>query len=252
MQSPTHWCLKEHPAHIKIQSSARLSLLTFTCSVVCLLPQVHSNKLENAVLVAPVFHPLWCLEAQRKGMVINMEAILQVENLTKHYPGFLLDHVSFAVPAGTIMGLVGENGAGKSTTIHAILDLIKKDDGAVTFWGRDLSASKQMKEDIGIVFDDVNFYDTLTPAQVGKICSAAYQQWDDRLYQDFLNRFGLPTKKEIKTFSKGMKTKLCIAVALSHKPKPLILDEATSGIDPVIYLYQRDPVQYDDRHNLYF
>lgn len=163
-----------------------------------------------------------------------MDTILQVENLTKYYPGFSLDHVSFSVPKGMIMGLIGENGAGKSTTIHAILDLIKKDDGTVTFWGQNLSSSKQLKEDIGIVFDDVNFYDTLTPTKVGKICSFAYRQWDNCLYQDFLRRFCLPMKKEIKTFSKGMKTKLCIAVALSHKSKLLILDEATNGLDPVM------------------
>lgn len=163
-----------------------------------------------------------------------MDAILQVENLTKQYAGFMLDHVSFSVPKGTIMGLIGENGAGKSTTINAILDIIHKDDGTVTFWGQELSSSSQLKEDIGVVFDDINFYDTLTPAKVGKISSAAYKQWDEYLYQGFLNRFQLPSDKEIKTLSKGMKMKLCIAVALSHKPKLLILDEATSGLDPVM------------------
>lgn len=132
------------------------------------------------------------------------------------------------------MGLIGENGAGKSTTINAILDLINKDDGTVTFWGQELSSSKQLKEDIGIVFDGINFYETLTPTKVGKISSAAYKQWDEYLYQDYLKRFQLPTDKEIKTLSKGMKMKLCIAVALSHKPKLLILDEATSGLDPVM------------------
>lgn len=86
-----------------------------------------------------------------------MDAILQVENLTKQYVGFMLDHVSFSVPKGTIMGLIGENGAGKSTTINAILDLIHKDDGTVTFWGQELSSSSQLKEDIGVVFDDINF-----------------------------------------------------------------------------------------------
>ncbi|BDQ48674.1 hypothetical protein EfsSVR2281_04850 [Enterococcus faecalis] len=86
-----------------------------------------------------------------------MDTILQVENLTKQYEGFQLDHVSFDLPKGTIMGLIGENGAGKSTTINAILDLIKKDDGTVTFWGQELSSSKQLKEDIGVVFDGVNF-----------------------------------------------------------------------------------------------
>ena len=163
-----------------------------------------------------------------------MDAILQVENLTKQYPDFTLDHVSFSVPKGTIMGLIGENGAGKSTTINAILDLINKDDGTVAFWGQELSSSKQLKEDIGVVFDGINFYETLTPTKVGKISSAAYKQWDKHLYKEYLKRFQLPADKEIKTLSKGMKMKLCIAVALSHKPKLLILDEATSGLDPVM------------------
>ena len=163
-----------------------------------------------------------------------MDAILQVENLTKQYPDFTLDHVSFFVPKGTIMGLIGENGAGKSTTINAILDLINKDDGTVAFWGQELSSSKQIKENIGVVFDGINFYETLTPAKVGKISSAAYKQWDEHLYKEYLKRFQLPVDKEIKTLSKGMKMKLCIAVALSHKPKLLILDEATSGLDPVV------------------
>lgn len=164
-----------------------------------------------------------------------MEAILQVENLTKQYPDFKLDHVSFSIPKGTIMGLIGENGAGKSTTINAILNLIQRDEGTVTFWGEKLSAdSRQIKEDIGVVFDGINFYETLTPAKVGKISAAAYKQWDQTVYCDYLNKFQLPSGKEIKTFSKGMKMKLCIAVALSHKPKLLILDEATGGLDPIM------------------
>lgn len=163
-----------------------------------------------------------------------MDNILEVRNLTKQYADFTLDHVSFSIPKGTIMGLIGENGAGKSTTINAILDLIHKDDGTVTFWGQELSSAKQLKEDIGVVFDGINFYETLTAAKVGKISQTAYKQWEDRLYREYLNRFQLPTDKEIKTFSKGMKMKLCIAVALSHRPKLLILDEATSGLDPVM------------------
>ena len=163
-----------------------------------------------------------------------MNAILQVENLTKQYADFKLDHVSFSVPKGTIMGIIGENGAGKSTTINAILDLIHKDDGTVTFWGQELSSTKQIKEDVGVVFDGINFYETLTPAKVGKIAGAAYKQWDGHLFQDYLKRFQLPADKEIKSLSKGMKMKLCIAVALSHNPKLLILDEATSGLDPVM------------------
>ena len=164
-----------------------------------------------------------------------MDVILQVDNLTKQYSDFKLDNVSFSIPKGTIMGLIGENGAGKSTTINAILDLIKKDGGTVTFWGQELTENtKQLKEDIGVVFDGINFYETLTPAKVGKISQAAYSQWDASLYQGYLKRIALPDDKEVKTFSKGMKMKLCIAVALSHHPKLLILDEATSGLDPVM------------------
>ena len=162
------------------------------------------------------------------------DAILQIENLTRQYPGFLLDHISFSIPKGSIMGLTGENGAGKSTTIKAALNLIKRDEGKVTFWGQDLSLSEGLKEDIGVVFDGINFYETLTPAKVGNISGAAYKQWDSSLYHNYLQRFQLPADKEIKNFSKGMKTKLCIAAALSHDPKLLILDEATSGLDPVI------------------
>lgn len=164
----------------------------------------------------------------------NMDVALQVENLTKQYADFKLDNVSFSLPKGTIMGLIGENGAGKSTTINAILNLIKKDGGKVTFWGKELSSSKQLKEDIGVVFDEINFYETLTPAKVGRISEAAYKQWDEYLFEDYLRRFQIPADKEIKMLSKGMKMKLGLAAALSHKPKLLILDEATSGLDPVM------------------
>ena len=164
-----------------------------------------------------------------------MEPALQINGLTKEYPGFKLDHVSFTLPCGTIMGLIGENGAGKSTTINAVLDLIRKDEGNILFWGKELSRNpRQLKEDIGVVFDGINFYETLTPAKVGKISAAAYRQWDPAAYKGFLDQFQLPADKEIKTFSKGMKMKLSIAAALSHHPKLLILDEATSGLDPVM------------------
>ena len=164
-----------------------------------------------------------------------MEPALQINGLTKEYPGFKLDHVSFTLPCGTIMGLIGENGAGKSTTINAVLDLIRKDDGNILFWGKELSHNpRQLKEDIGVVFDGINFYETLPPVKVGKISAAAYRQWDPAAYKGFLDQFQLPADKEIKTFSKGMKMKLSIAAALSHHPKLLILDEATSGLDPVM------------------
>lgn len=163
-----------------------------------------------------------------------MEAMLQVENLTKQYSNFMLDQVSFNVPKGAIVGLVGENGAGKTTIIKAILNLIHKDEGTVTFWGQKLSSSKQLREDIGVVFDEINFYQTLTPLKVGKIAGASYKQWDNSIYREYLRKFELPVNKKIKELSRGMKMKLSIAVALSHNPKLLILDEATSGLDPVM------------------
>lgn len=164
-----------------------------------------------------------------------METILQVQNLTKQYPGFLLDHISFSVPAGTIVGLIGENGAGKSTTIRAILDLLHTDDGTITLWGQTLrSNARALKEQIGVVFDELHFYEGLTSRQVGKISAAAYTQWDDAVYQSYLRQFAIPEGKTIKTFSKGMKMKLALAVALSHHPKLLILDEPTGGLDPVM------------------
>lgn len=163
-----------------------------------------------------------------------MEDILKIENLTKRYESFTLDHVSFSVPKGSIVGLIGENGAGKSTTINAILDLIKKNEGTVTFWGKELSSSVKMKENIGVVFDSMGFYETLTPKKVGRICKAAYTQWDAALYDGYIERFQLSQEKRIKEMSKGMKVKLSIAAALSHRPKVLILDEATSGLDPIV------------------
>lgn len=164
-----------------------------------------------------------------------MDHILAVKNLTKQYSGFKLDHISFEVPKGCIMGIVGENGAGKSTTLNAILDLIKKDEGSILFWGKELSPKdSSIKEDIGVVFDEISFYDTLTPAKIEKILAAAYKQWDKEEYYRLMNYFQLPVNKEIKTFSKGMKMKLNISTALSHHPKLLILDEATSGLDPVM------------------
>ena len=163
-----------------------------------------------------------------------MEAMLQVENLTKQYSNFMLDQVSFNVPKGAIVGLVGENGAGKTTIIKAILNLIHKDEGTVTFWGQKLSSSKQLREDIGVVFDEINFYQTLSPLKLGKIAGASYKQWDDSIYKKYLSHFGLSVNKKIKELSRGMKMKLSIAVALSHNPKLLILDEATSGLDPVM------------------
>lgn len=164
-----------------------------------------------------------------------MDYSLEIKGLKKHYNNFSLEDINIRLPKGSIIGLIGENGAGKSTTMKAALDLINKDAGEVLFWGKHLSEEpRKLKEDIGVVFDGINFYETLTPRKVGRVSKEAYSNWDMNLYKQYLEKFELPLNKEIKTLSKGMQVKLCLAVALSHHAKLLILDEPTSGLDPVI------------------
>lgn len=164
-----------------------------------------------------------------------MEYCLQVTDLTKQYNGFCLDHVSFEVKQGSIMGFIGENGAGKSTTIKAILNLIHPDHGEIQILGEDYKLqSREKKELIGVVFDECHFHDNINATETGLFLSKIYTNWDDALFKSFLNKFKLPLKKSIKEYSRGMKMKLSIAAALSHHPKLLLLDEATSGLDPVI------------------
>ena len=161
-----------------------------------------------------------------------MTNALTISDVTKTYPGFLLDHVSFMVPEGCIVGLIGENGAGKSTIINASMGLIAKDEGRIVVLG-DEALANATKEEIGVVFDGSNFPEMLTPRAIGRIMANIYQHWDAALFEQLLQQFGLPQKK-LKQFSKGMKMKIGIAVAMSHHPKLLILDEATSGLDPVV------------------
>lgn len=158
-----------------------------------------------------------------------------IKGLTKSYGDFTLDNLNLILPQGTIMGLIGENGAGKSTTIKLILDMIKRDNGTITLLGKDNKDNLRLtKEEIGVVLDDVGMSECLTPVQVGKIMELTYSNWNQEAYDRYLQIFKLPLKKKFKEFSRGMKMKLGIAVALSHNPKLLILDEATSGLDPVI------------------
>ena len=157
---------------------------------------------------------------------------LEINDLNKIYPGFSLNHLNLTLPSGCILGLIGENGAGKTTTIKLILDIIKKDSGSIRILGRDCtSATTILKEEIGVVLDEVGFQECLTPLQIGRIMKDIFHNWDPSLYDQYLQKFNLPNKKEFGKFSKGMKMKLGIAVALSHHPKLLILDEATSSVD---------------------
>ncbi len=160
---------------------------------------------------------------------------LEMKNLCKSYQDFTLDHLNLTLPCGCIMGLVGENGAGKSTTIKLILDMVHRDSGSVKILGRDNRDELSLtKEDVGVVLDEVGLSGCLTAAQVGKIMKHTFKGWDSGLYADYLKRLSLPENKAFKDFSRGMKMKLGIAVAMSHKAKLLILDEATSGLDPVV------------------
>ena len=164
-----------------------------------------------------------------------MEYLIEVENLNKTYPGFSLKDVSFKVPGGCIMGLIGENGAGKSTTIKAILDQIHTDGGKIRVLGKDVrKKGKEIREDIGVVLDGASFHETLRAREIGKFMGKIYQNWDEKYYQRLLKTFDVPGNKPIKNFSTGMKMKLMIVAAMAHHPNLLILDEATSGLDPVV------------------
>lgn len=164
-----------------------------------------------------------------------MKDVLTVKGLTKNYQDFTLDHVSFEIPQGSIVGLIGENGAGKSTIIKAVLGLIKKDDGEITLFGRqDGALNKEIKEQIGVVFDGSNFSGDLSPRKLNKVFKDIYRSWDEDLYISLLEKMAVPVNQKIKTFSKGMKMKLSLVAAFAHHPKLLILDEATSGLDPVM------------------
>ncbi len=161
---------------------------------------------------------------------------IELSHISKSFPGFAIRDLCLNVPSGTICGLVGENGAGKSTTIRLLMNALRPDSGTATVLGVDAASPefRDVKEDIGVVLDESYFPETLTAVQVGRVLSKTYRNWDQPMYDGFLRRFGLPGKKSFKDFSRGMKMKLAIAAAMSHRPKLLVLDEATSGLDPIV------------------
>ncbi len=164
-----------------------------------------------------------------------MGDILNLEELSKTYDGFALKNINLNIPKGCIMGLIGENGAGKTTTIKLILNLIKREKGNIKIFGLDnIKSEKEIKERVGVVLDESNFYADLNPNDISKIMCNIYKNWDNDTFFDYLKQFNLPRQKVIKDLSKGMKMKLSIAVALSHNPDLLILDEPTSGLDPIV------------------
>ncbi|MCI7713167.1 MAG: ABC transporter ATP-binding protein [Clostridiales bacterium] len=161
---------------------------------------------------------------------------IELSHINKSFSGFAIRDLNLMVPSGTICGLVGENGAGKSTTIRLLMGALRSDSGTAAVLGVDVSSPEfqQVKEDVGVVLDEAYFPESLNAVQVGKILAATYRQWDQRLYEGYLNRFDLPAAKAFKDYSRGMRMKLAIAAALSHRPKLLVLDEATAGLDPIV------------------
>ena len=161
---------------------------------------------------------------------------IEISGLCKSYEGFRLENFSLNLPKGSILGLAGENGAGKSTIIKLIMNAERRDAGSVRVLGTECTAPEfsDLKNDIGIVLDEANFPTVLTPKMVCRVMESTYKNWNSAQYFDYVRRFALPEDKKFKDFSRGMKMKLAIAAALSHNAKLLILDEATGGLDPLV------------------
>lgn len=165
-----------------------------------------------------------------------MSNIIEIKNLVKKYDDkFKLGSIDLEIPSGIIVGLIGENGAGKTTLIKSVLNILKIDEGNIKIFNKDFNKEENnIKEDIGVVLDNMFFPEILTPNDINIIMKDIYKKWDEELFKKYLNDFGLNINKQIKTMSKGMRKKLEIATSLSHHPKLLILDEPTSGLDPVV------------------
>ena len=163
------------------------------------------------------------------------ENAIEIKGLTKRYDGFTLDKLSFNVPKGSIMGFIGQNGAGKSTTINTILNIVRAEEGEIRVMGLDhIKDEHEIKRNIAAVFDELPFNEQLNANDIDFIFSDLFENWDSKTFFGYLDRFALPRKKKFAQFSKGMKMKLQIASALSHGAKLLIMDEATTGLDPVV------------------
>ncbi len=164
-----------------------------------------------------------------------MENILELNHVSKEFPGFALEDLSLSLPSGCVMGFIGENGAGKSTTIKLILDLLKKDAGEISIFGESTEGSPvQRNEQVGVVMDECNFPAAMSAGSIAKMMAKCYRTWDGARFAQYLGKFELPHDKKIRDYSRGMKMKLMLAAALSHDSRLLLLDEATSGLDPIV------------------
>ena len=159
---------------------------------------------------------------------------IEIKDLVKQFDNFKLGPINLTIPKGTIVGYIGQNGAGKSTTIKLLLGLLNKDSGEIKILDEINPSSVGLKDKLGIVFDDLLVPEEMTLIDVEKFCSRVYSKWNKNSFYKFKEKFNLPEKKIIKNYSRGMKMKLSMAVALSHNAELLILDEATSGLDPIV------------------
>ena len=164
-----------------------------------------------------------------------MSNAIETKGLTKRFRDFTLDSLDLALPEGCILGLIGENGAGKTTAIKLLLGILKADSGSAQVLGRDIGPDMgELKEELGVVLDEPGLPEKLTVRQLGKIMPSIYKSWSREDFAAHIRRLELPEDKPYKEFSRGMKMKLGLALALSHRPRLLILGEATSGLDPVV------------------
>jgi len=159
---------------------------------------------------------------------------LEIKGVSKAFPGFMLNNITFTLPKGYIMGLVGPNGAGKTTTIQLVLNMLEKDAGEILVFGKDnIKNENTVKQEVGVVFDTIFYVDSWTITDTEKAVSIFYENWNHGAYSEMIRRFDLPAGKKIRDLSRGMQMKLMLACAFSHNAKLLILDEPTSGLDPV-------------------
>lgn len=165
----------------------------------------------------------------------EIKNVIEIKNVSKDYGDFKLDNISFCVPEGSVCGFIGQNGAGKTTTIKAILDVIHVDEGEIFVFNQNITSdSAKLREDIGVVFDEMGFHEFMTGKDINIMMKNIYKNWDEKAFFDYLTKFSLPSKKPCGDFSRGMRMKLQIAVAMSHHAKLLIMDEPTSGLDPIV------------------
>lgn len=164
-----------------------------------------------------------------------MNEAIQLTNVTKRYANFSLENVSLSLPRGCIMGLIGKNGAGKTTTLKLILGLRRPDSGSISLLGMPLQGHEaEIKAHLGVALDESRFSETFSPRDVNRVLRRIHQQWDENYFRSLTERFALPWTQPNKSYSRGMKMKLALSAALAHRPELLILDEATSGLDPAV------------------